>query len=149
MTCLVLHKTNTGTYRLLHVLCCLWLPSDPGIFPSATIVLLGICYDTILSKHRNLPAHPSMTQLHKVCMHALTFRAGCCYANADIEQVKSIAPTALQSHCTAEMLIAPSKVPGRNGSPCPRSCKHRSPSTSLSLATSSIDSLISRPYSML
>ena len=39
-----------NTHRLLHVLCCLWLPSDPGIFPSATIVLLGICYDPILSK---------------------------------------------------------------------------------------------------
>ena len=33
-----------NTHRLLHVLCCLWLPSDPGIFPSDTIVLLGICY---------------------------------------------------------------------------------------------------------
>ena len=41
-----------NTRRLLHVLCCLWLPSDPGIFPSATmiIVLLGICYDPILSE---------------------------------------------------------------------------------------------------
>ena len=30
-----------NTHRLLHVLCCLWLPSDQGILPSATIVLLG------------------------------------------------------------------------------------------------------------
>ena len=32
------------------------LPSDSGIFPSATIVLLGICYcnDPILSKHTDI-----------------------------------------------------------------------------------------------
>ena len=36
------------TYRHLR------LPSDPGIFPSATIVLLGICYDPILLKHLRL-----------------------------------------------------------------------------------------------
>lgn len=47
------------------------------------------------------------------------------------------------------MLIAPSKVPGLNGNPCPRSCRHRSPSTSLSLATSNMDSLMSKPYSKL
>ena len=40
-----------NTHRLLHayVICCLWLPSDPGIFSSATLVLLGIGYDPILS----------------------------------------------------------------------------------------------------
>ena len=53
--------------------------------------------------------------------------------------------TALQSHCTAEMEIAPSKVPDRKGSPCPKSPTHRSPSTSLSMATSSMASLMSMP----
>ena len=53
--------------------------------------------------------------------------------------------TALQSHCTAEMEIAPSKVPERKGRPCPKSLTHRSPSTSLSKATSSMASLISMP----
>ena len=52
---------------------------------------------------------------------------------------------ALQSHCTAEMEIAPSKVPDRKGKPCPKSPTHRSPSTSLSKATSSIASLMSMP----
>ena len=103
--------------------------------------------------------------------------------------------TALHSHCTAEMEMAPSTVPGRTGRPCPcrgvawhvsskrhcsgrhgswrgslacrsmrhhrqthqaaphhhdatpltRSCRHRSPSTSRSAATSSIALLMSRP----
>ena len=39
-------------HRLLPVPCCLWLPSDPGIYPSATNVLLGICSDPIHSKSR-------------------------------------------------------------------------------------------------
>lgn len=54
--------------------------------------------------------------------------------------------TALQSHWTADMLMAPSKVPGRKGSPSPRSCRHKSPSLSRSCAISSIAGLISRPY---
>ena len=35
-----------------------WLPSDPGIFPSTTIVLLELCYDPILLelKWRHLDA---------------------------------------------------------------------------------------------
>ena len=37
-------------HRLLPVLCCLWLSSDPGIFSSAFILLLGIFSDPILSK---------------------------------------------------------------------------------------------------
>ena len=37
--------------RLLPVLCCSWLPSDPGNLRSATTVLLGIRYDSILSEH--------------------------------------------------------------------------------------------------
>lgn len=43
--------------------------------------------------------------------------------------------SSLHSHCTAEMLTAPSNVPARNGMPWPMSCKKRSPSTSRSLAT--------------
>lgn len=41
--------------------------------------------------------------------------------------------------------MAPSKVPVRKGSPCPRSPTQRSPSTSLSSATSSMASLMSMP----
>ena len=34
-----------NTHELLPMLCCLTVsPFDPGIFPRATIVLLGICY---------------------------------------------------------------------------------------------------------
>ncbi len=35
-------------------------------------------------------------------------------------------------------LIAPSNVPGRKPNPCPISCRNRSPSTSLSSATSTL-----------
>ena len=107
-------------------------------------------FDPAQNRHRNLAALPSISYTRYACtMRTGQSRAGCCNAKAKIMQVRHIAPTALQSHCTADMLIAPSKVPGLSGSPCPRSCKHRSPSTSLSLATSSIDWLISRPYSNL
>ncbi len=53
--------------------------------------------------------------------------------------------TALHSHCTADILIAPSNMPIRNGMPCPMSDKHMSPSTSRSTATSSMDRLMSMP----
>ena len=55
---------NTYVYGQLSVLCCLWLPSpccipkfllphDAGIFLSATILLLGVCSDPLLSKPAN------------------------------------------------------------------------------------------------
>ena len=36
---------NTHRLLLVHVLCCLWSPDDPGSFASAAGVLLGICSD--------------------------------------------------------------------------------------------------------
>ena len=55
-TAFVLYSVTAGcslsdnTHRLLPVLCCPWLPSEPGMLPRATkiVVLLGICYDPIL-----------------------------------------------------------------------------------------------------
>lgn len=44
--------------------------------------------------------------------------------------------SALPSHCKAEIEIAPSKEPARNGTPWPMSASKRPPSTSLSAATS-------------
>ena len=61
--------------------------------------------------------------------------------------------SAFNNHCKTDMLvkgqqahainifmvylIAPSKLPGRKPNPCPMSCRNKSPSTSLSKATSS------------
>ena len=53
--------------------------------------------------------------------------------------------SALHSHCTAEMLTAPSNAPGRKGRPSPMSCSSRSPSTSFSSATSSMLGEMSHP----
>ena len=49
-----MHHANITPVHVLLTYKHLRLPSDPGIFPSATIVLLGICYDPILSKHLRL-----------------------------------------------------------------------------------------------
>jgi hypothetical protein len=43
------------------------------------------------------------------------------------------------------MLIAASKLPGLNASPCPASARSISPSTSFSRATANIDALMSSP----
>ena len=46
--------------------------------------------------------------------------------------------SSLQSHCTAEMDTAASKVPGLNLNPCPMSLNIKSPSDSRSKATNNI-----------
>ena len=44
-----------NTHELLPVLCYVTVVTfDPGIFPSVAIVLLGICYDPILSKEKSV-----------------------------------------------------------------------------------------------
>ena len=53
--------------------------------------------------------------------------------------------SALQSHWTAEMETAPSKLFGRTGRPWPRSPRSRSPSVSRSTATSSMSAEMSSP----
>ena len=45
-------------------------------------------------------------------------------------------------HCKADMLMAPSKAPALKGKPWPKSPRTKSPSTSLSLATSGTKMLV-------
>ena len=44
-----------NAHKSLPMLCCLWLPSNAGIFVTASIVLLGIRSDPIVAKHFESP----------------------------------------------------------------------------------------------
>ena len=98
---------TSNTHRLLHVLCCMCLPCDPNIVASATIVLLGVCYDPILSKATVL----LISAIKAMLASANTGRSACharvCKLMISHKSKKQYSDTARD---TAVQVLTPSQV---------------------------------------